>query len=213
MNGVEPLLVLTGTATGYGIARAADWVARRQGDTGWAVAHLPASAAGALVALAALLLGPASLPLLCLTLAFGLCLLALAVIDLKTLILPDGLNLTVLLLGGGMVAFFRQEAWLWHLGGAVAGYGLLWLVEVAYLRLRGINGLGRGDAKLLGAIGIWVGLDGIPPVLLIASLGGIMSVMVAAALQRRPLSGQTTIAFGPWIALGGFTVWLAGPLL
>lgn len=101
MNGVEPLLVLTGTVTGYGIARAADWVARRQGDTGWAVAHLPVAAAGALVALAALLLGPASLPLLCLTLAFGLCLLALAVIDLKTLILPDGLNLTVLLLGAG----------------------------------------------------------------------------------------------------------------
>ena len=153
-----------------------------------------------------------ALPLLCLTLVFGLCLLALAVIDLKTFILPDGLNLTVFLLGCGMVAAYRQEVWLWHLAGAAAGYGLLWLVEVAYRKLRGIDGLGRGDAKLLGAIGMWVGLEGIPPVLLIASLGGIVSVVVAAALRRQALSGQTTIAFGPWIALGGYAVWLAGPL-
>ena len=213
MTGVEIFLVLIGGAAGYGIARAAGWVARRQGNPEAAVAALPVVAAGALVALAAVLLGPLDLPLLCLTIVFGLCLLALAVIDLKTFILPDGLNLAVFLLGCGMVAVYRQEVWLWHLAGAVAGYGLLWLVEVAYRKLRGVDGLGRGDAKLLGAIGMWVGLEGIPPVLLIASLGGIVSVMVAAALRRQALSGQTTIAFGPWIALGGYAVWLAGPLL
>jgi prepilin signal peptidase PulO-like enzyme (type II secretory pathway) len=212
MTGVEIFLVLMGAAAGYCIARAACWVARRQGDAGAAVAALPVVAAGALVALAAVLLGPLDLPLLCLTIVFGLCLLALAVIDLKTFILPDGLNLAVFLLGGVMVALFRQEVWLWHLAGAVAGYGLLWLVEVAYRKLRGIDGLGRGDAKLLGAIGMWVGLEGIPPVLLIASLGGIVSVMVAAVLRRQALSGQTAIAFGPWIALWGYAVWLAGPL-
>ncbi len=213
MTGVEIFLVLMGAAAGYGIARAAGWTARRQGEAGAVVATLPVMAAGALAALAAVLLGPASLTLLCLTVAFGLCLLALAVIDLKTLILPDGLNLAVFLLGCGMVAVYRQEVWQWHLGGAAAGYGLLWLVEVAYRKLRGIDGLGRGDAKLLGAIGMWVGLQGIPPVLLVASLGGIMSVVVSAAVRRQPLSGQTVIAFGPWIALGGYAVWLAGPLL
>lgn len=213
MTGVEIFLVLMGAAAGYGIAKAAGWVARRQGEAGAVVALLPVVAAGAMVALGAVLLGPLDLPLLCLTALFGLCLLALAVIDLKTFILPDGLNLAVFLLGCGMVAMYRQEIWLWHAGGAVAGYGLLWLVEVAYRKLRGIDGLGRGDAKLLGAIGMWVGLQGIPPVLLIASLGGIVSVMVGSALRRQPLSGQTAIAFGPWIALGGYAVWLAGPLL
>lgn len=149
--------------------------------------------------------------MLCFTVIFGWCLLALAVIDLKTFLLPDGLNLAVFLLGCAMVAAFRQAAWPWHLAGAIAGYGLLWLVEIAYRRFRRMDGLGRGDAKLLGAIGMWVSLEGIPPVLLIASLSGILAVIGRSILRQEPVSGQSAIAFGPWIALGGYAVWLAMP--
>jgi prepilin signal peptidase PulO-like enzyme (type II secretory pathway) len=142
------------------------------------------------------------------TVLFGWLLLTLAAIDLRTYLLPDPLNAAVLLLGGLMVTITRPEAWIWHLSGAIAGFAMLWLVETFYRRLRGRDGLGRGDAKLLGAVGAWVGAAGLAPVLLIASLSGITAVLALSAFDSKRLSGQTAIAFGPWIALGGYAVWL-----
>ncbi|MFN3312446.1 MAG: prepilin peptidase [Hyphomonas sp.] len=170
--------------------------------------------AGALVALAAVLLTPADMPFgLGFSLALGWLLLALAAIDRRTFLLPDGLNAAVLAAGAVMVAVVKPEEWPLHVTGAVAGYGLLRMVEVVYRRLRGVDGLGRGDAKLLGAIGGWVGLAGIPPVLLIASLSAILATLATSLVRRQSVSGQTAIAFGPWIALGGYVVWLLPPSL
>ena len=162
--------------------------------------------AGALVAAAAVIwASPADLVF---SVLFGWILLALAAIDVRTYTLPDALNASVLLLGLVMVAVSRPEAWIWHLAGAIAGFAILWLVEVCYRRLRGRDGLGRGDAKLLGAIGAWVGVTGLAPALLIGSLAGIAAVLLLSARDSKRLSGQTAIAFGPWIALGGFIIWL-----
>lgn len=179
-----------------------------KGAIGWSA---PATElAGALVAGAAIAFAPEGTWLL--TTLFGWLLLALAAIDFRTYLLPDGLNATVLGLGVLMVLLYRPDDWILHAAGAVFGFGLLWSVEVLYRHLRGRDGLGRGDAKLLGAIGIWVGAAGIPPVLLIASLSGIAAVLVLAARKTVELSGQSAIAFGPWIALGGYTVWLLQPV-
>jgi prepilin signal peptidase PulO-like enzyme (type II secretory pathway) len=145
------------------------------------------------------------------TVLLGWLLLALAAIDLRTYLLPDPLNAAVLLLGAAMVALTRPAEWPVHLAGAVIGFGLLWLVEVLYRRLRGRDGLGRGDAKLLGALGMWVGAPGIAPVLLIASLAGIAAALAGSVRKSTPLSATSAIAFGPWIALGGFIVWMLQP--
>lgn len=170
--------------------------------------------AGALVALAAVVLSPADMAYgLVFSLAFGWLLLTLAAIDRRTFLLPDGLNAALLAVGAVMVAIVKPEDWPLHVAGAVVGYGLLWLVEIVYRRLRGIDGLGRGDAKLLGAIGGWVGLAGIAPVLLIASLSAILATLAMALARRQSVSGHTAIAFGPWIALGGYAVWLLPPFL
>lgn len=168
--------------------------------------------AGALVALAAILLAPGDAGLLLLTACFGWLLLALAAIDLRTFLLPDPLNAGVVLLGGVMVVLYGGEAWPLHIAGALAGYGILWLMEVLYRRVRGIDGLGRGDAKLLGAIGMWVGIGGLAPVLLIASMSAILAILVQSAIKKMSVSGKSLIAFGPWIALGGYSVWLVAPL-
>jgi|GEM_PF-837524 len=220
MTWLEPFLlpagVITGFLTGAGLDAWAVKYAGKAAAPGETVARprpFLAGLGGAGVAAASILLLPESPIFLCFTTTFGWLLLALALIDLRSYLLPDGLNLAVFLLGGLMVALFRQENWVWHLAGAVAGFGLLWLVEISYLRLRGIHGLGRGDAKLLGAIGMWTGLTGIPPVLLIASLAAILSVVLRAALKRQAVSGHSMIAFGPWIALGGYIVWLFLQLL
>jgi prepilin signal peptidase PulO-like enzyme (type II secretory pathway) len=171
---------------------------------GWAA---PATeTAGALIALAAVLWAPPGL--LTLTVIFGWLLLTLAAIDFRTFILPDGLNAAVLAFGVVMLALPGPADWPMHIAGAAIGYGLLWGVEFAYRRLRGRDGLGRGDAKLLGAIGLWVGAFGIAPVLLIASLSGIAAALALSLRSSKALSGQSAIAFGPWIALGGYIVWL-----
>lgn len=220
MTGLEPILLPASLIVGFLAGASLDALAVKYvlkaaapGETVAGTRPLLAGLAGALVTAAGTLLFPEDALFLCFTICFGWLLLALALIDLRSYLLPDRLNLAVFLLGCVMVALFRPEAWAWHLAGAAAGFGLLWLIEITYLRLRGIHGLGRGDAKLLGAIGMWTGLAGIPPVLLIASLAGILSVVLRAALKRQPLSGQSMIAFGPWIALGGYIVWLFPQLL
>jgi prepilin signal peptidase PulO-like enzyme (type II secretory pathway) len=146
-----------------------------------------------------------------LSLSFGTLLVALSAIDIGTLRLPDALTFTVMLFGVIMVALTRPDLWLHHLLGAVIGYLALVGLEIAYKRLRGRDGLGRGDAKLLGAIGMWVAWPGLAPALLVASVAGLLAALLAALIGKRGLSGETQMAFGPWIALGGWIVWLAGP--
>lgn len=216
MAGADIFLVLLGGLIGAAIDVAADSFAAGTGP----LRHLrlkPRAAwtatAGALVALAATLYSPGGPEGLWFTLVLGWALLALAIIDLRTYLLPDRLNLGVFLLGTAMVTLYRQDVWAWHLAGAIAGYGLLWLVEKAYRHLRGFDGLGRGDAKMLGAIGMWVGLERLPPVLLIASLSGIVTALALSVLKQKSVSGQSMIAFGPWIALAGYIVWLWPPSL
>jgi prepilin signal peptidase PulO-like enzyme (type II secretory pathway) len=162
--------------------------------------------AGALIAAASIFWAPPGLVVF--TTLLGWLLLSLAAIDLRTYLLPDALNALVLALGVLMVTITRPGEWTVHAAGAVIGYGVLWAVETAYRRLRGHDGLGRGDAKLLGALGMWVGALGLPPVLLIASLSGLLAALVLAWKDGRGVSGQSAIAFGPWIALGGYVVWL-----
>lgn len=212
VTGLQLILVLIGLVAGFGAAVAAGAYARRRlhsaagPDTPFT---LVISGAGGVAALAAGLAGPADPAWLWLTFIFGWLLLTLAAIDLLTFLLPDALNLAVFLAGCFMVAWLRQDAWAWHVAGALAGYGLLWIVETGYRRLRGVDGLGRGDAKLLGAIGMWVSVENLPPVLLVASLCGILAVLAQAAMRREKVSGQSMTAFGPWIALGGYAVWVA----
>lgn len=203
-----PLLFLAGALAGLLIDAGS---ARYAQQPGWSMRQgsaLASAAAGALVfAGAGLAQEPA---LIAFSVLLGGLLLALANIDLRTFLLPDALNAAVFGLGVLMVGLMRPEDWAHHAAGAVAGYGVLWGVEVIYRHVRGREGLGRGDAKLLGAIGVWTGWSGLPLVLLLASLCGILAVILQSVIRKQALAGQTAIAFGPWIALGGYAVWLGG---
>lgn len=147
---------------------------------------------------------------LLLTLGLGGLLLALAVIDIRTLTLPDPLTGLTVLLGIAMVWLHRADAWQPHFIGGLAGYGVLVAVEVAYRRWRGRDGLGRGDAKLLGALGVWTGWAGLAPIMLIASASALIGVLGLSAMGLRKADAETPIPFGPFIALGGWIVWLGG---
>jgi leader peptidase (prepilin peptidase)/N-methyltransferase len=133
-------------------------------------------------------------------------LLALAWIDRRDYLLPDALTLPLLALGLGATAWLAPAALLDHvLGAALAWLGLTVLAAL-YRRIRGEDGLGGGDAMLLAAGGAWLGWQGLPSVLVVASLCGL-----AEALLRR-LGRRDAIAYGAWLALGIWLVWLYGPV-
>ena len=142
---------------------------------------------------------------------FGWCLLALAVSDLRYFLLPDFLTLP-LIPAGLLVAYCEQPDGLAsRLLGAAAGFGAFAVARAAYRALRGREGLGLGDVKLLAAAGAWVGWEGLPSVVLIAALAGL----VLAALQRRagvPLALDGRVAFGAGLCAATWLVWIHGPL-
>lgn len=138
------------------------------------------------------------------TLALGLCLLIVAIVDLRRLRIPDALSLPLVAAGLAWTAFARPEALLAHLAGALAGYAAFALFGELYFRRRGVEGLGLGDAKLLAAGGAWLGWQSLPAVVLIASVAGLVFALATRALRR-----DAPLAFGPWIALGIWLCWIA----
>lgn len=139
---------------------------------------------------------------------FGWLLLALAALDLRHLWLPD--RITAPLAGLGL-AFGGITTGAWPLDrmiGAVAGFASLWLIAAGYRRWRGLEGMGLGDAKLLGAIGAWLGWQALPFVLLAASVIGLIAAALSGGLAR-----DRAVPFGAALAFGAVPGWLALRLL
>ena len=133
-----------------------------------------------------------------------LCVLAvLSVIDARTFRLPDALTLPLIALGLGFGV--TQNILPNALIGAVIGYAGFVGLELFYKRFRGIDGLGRGDAKLLAAGGAWCGWYGLAFIILIASASGLAHALYLSGDKNQ----QTRIPFGPHLALGIFLTWLA----
>lgn len=141
--------------------------------------------------------------------AFVAVLVALAGIDWDTTFLPD--NLTLPLLWAGLVA----SALGWTIAlpdavwGATAGYLSLWTVYWLFKLTTGKEGMGFGDFKLLAALGAWLGLKMILPIVLGASvIGAIVGIGMKLGGQLR--EGRF-VPFGPFLAGSGLAVMLAGP--
>jgi leader peptidase (prepilin peptidase) / N-methyltransferase len=134
----------------------------------------------------------------------GLCVLcaSLSLIDIQRGIIPNELNLLIAVLGlikiviGGApsdaVATFCQAAAI----GAI-----FWVLRRLYFSWRKAQGLGLGDVKFLAAAGTWIGIAGLPILLLIAT-----SLALAAAgglqLAGHEMNRQTSLPFGPFLACG-----------
>lgn len=191
------------------------WVAQRgrcRGCSGPISLHYPLVelAAVGVAAWAAITVPPQVYIATCM---LGWLLVALSAVDIRTQRLPDSLNLVLAATGLGVAAVLDGTRMADHLLGAVAGFGSLVAIEIAYRRLRGRDGIGRGDAKLLGGTGAWTGIQGLAPCIFVAALSGIVLVLTIAATNRRPVSADTVISFGPFLAAGGWLTWLYGPLV
>lgn len=142
---------------------------------------------------------------------FSAALLALAMIDWDTTLLPD--DITLPLLWAGLIVAASQlnpglklpDA-LW---GAVAGYLSLWGVYWAFKLVTGKEGMGYGDFKLFAALGAWFGWTALVPMILMASVIG--AVVGIAMKFTSGLREGGYIPFGPFLAGAGFTAMLFGP--
>jgi prepilin signal peptidase PulO-like enzyme (type II secretory pathway) len=141
------------------------------------------------------------------TLLFAALLVAASAIDLRTRRIPDPLNAALAAAGVGVAIVRNGDLWASALGAAF-GYGVIRLANELYRWRRGRDGIGMGDAKLLGACGVWLGWTGVPYTLLIASAVALGAVALIA-IRRKQWDAQMALPFGPFIASGAFLVWLA----
>ena len=142
---------------------------------------------------------------------FSAALLALALIDWDTTLLPDDITLP-LLWAGLIVAALRWNpsvTLLDAMWGAVAGYLSLWLVYWAFKLITGKEGMGYGDFKLFAALGAWFGWTALVPIILMASVIG--AVIGIAMKYSSGLREGGYIPFGPFLAGAGFTAMIFGP--
>ena len=142
---------------------------------------------------------------------FGWWLLTLAWIDLRRWLLPDLLTLPLIVAGLAVAAVLDPDTVLDRALGAALGYVALRAIAVAYRALRQREGLGRGDAKLLGAAGAWVGAAALPQVILLAALAALLAALLRPGGAR--LHPHSALQFGPFLALATWAIWLGGPIV
>lgn len=142
----------------------------------------------------------------------GWLLLLLGITDWNTQRLPNVLTYSVIVFGLTTASFLDRPSLLDHAVGAALGFGAFLLVALIHHRLRGHAGLGMGDAKLLAGLGAFVTWRGLPSVIFLGALLGLLFVAGRALLGKFPMLRER-IPFGPFLALAGWIVWLYGPLL
>ena len=170
--------------------------------------HLMIEGAAVLVAIWAVL-GEADPALQWLDCALGWTLLTLGWIDFRYMWLPDVLTLPLLLAGLAFTLTVSPADATAHAAGAMVGYLSLRGIAWSYRMIRGREGIGGGDAKLLGAAGAWLGLADLPYVLLIAALLGF-AMAACLAVQGRRLHAGMALPFGPCLALAFWLIWMHG---
>jgi leader peptidase (prepilin peptidase) / N-methyltransferase len=141
---------------------------------------------------------------------FSAAIVALAMIDWDTTLLPDDITLPLLWAGLIAAALRWTDVPLTHsLWGAVAGYTSLWVIYKAFKLLTGKEGMGYGDFKLFAALGAWFGWQALVPVILMASVIGVV-VGIALKLSSGLRAGGY-VPFGPFLAGAGLTAMIFGP--
>ena len=138
-------------------------------------------------------------------------LIALTFIDFDTQFLPD--NLTLPLLWAGLLANLfdlfvpLRDAVI----GAIAGYLALWIVYWLFRLIRGKEGMGYGDFKLLAALGAWLGWQMLPLIVLLSSVVGAFIGISLIVFKGR--DHDVPLAFGPYLAIAGGIALFYGPTI
>jgi leader peptidase (prepilin peptidase)/N-methyltransferase len=138
---------------------------------------------------------------------FGWMLLLLGALDLTALWLPNPLTAALAVSGLGIGLLGIGPPIESRVIGGLAGFAALWLAAAGYKALRGRIGLGGGDPKLFGAIGLWLGWEMLPLVLLAACLIGLSAVL-GLRMGGRKVSGTDRLPLGAMLAVAAWAAWL-----
>ena len=142
-------------------------------------------------------------------------LIAIAMIDADTQLIPDSIVLPLMwvglsmslfhpLSGAGTLFISPSDAII----GALAGYLSLWSVFWLFKLITGKDGIGYGDFKLLAALGAWLGWQQLPIVIMMSAVVGIAINVTLIVFQGKDRS--VPIPFGPYIAAAGWITMLWG---
>ena len=125
-------------------------------------------------------------------------------IDLKHFIIPDILNFSLIFLGllKNFIPIknlnFNYDIEQSIIGGVV-GYLTIWIIIFVYKKLKNLDAMGLGDAKLMAAIGTFFGLKSIPLILFLSSIIALLIVLPSLINKTRNLKAE--IPFGPYILI------------
>lgn len=142
-------------------------------------------------------------------------LFALTLYDIRSFRLPNVLTATLFIIGAIYLWTIPTNNIADHIIGATIGLILFPALNFFYRRLRGHDGIGLGDAKLLAGLGLWLGWQALPPVLLIASLSGLLYALIkflVAPKNKAQANLAQPLPFGAFLCMGGWLAWLFLPL-
>ena len=151
-----------------------------------------------------------------LTVSFGIyylwacVLLVITFIDIDYQIIPDRLSIGGIIFGLGLV-YWLPVTYRDSLMGLALGAGLLIAVIYGYYFFTKKQGMGGGDVKLLGMIGVFTGWQGVLFTIFMGSLMGTLVGLPWAFIQKKTM--KAAIPFGPFLALGAFVFVLWGTQL
>ena len=146
-------------------------------------------------------------PLLAVRLAFACAMVVLFAIDLRHHLLPNVITVPGIVIGFAL-SLFLPPGWKSALIGLLAGGGVLFVIAEAYYRLRGIEGLGMGDVKMLSMIGAFLGWKLMLVTLVLGSFAGSIIGLGVIALGRGGM--KAALPFGTFLAVGALTAAVVG---
>jgi leader peptidase (prepilin peptidase) / N-methyltransferase len=142
---------------------------------------------------------------------FCAALVAVFWIDIDHMIIPDVISLNGIIVGiiVSFTGFLPDITWEISAVGVLLGGAILYIPAVIYRKIRGIEGLGGGDIKLLAMIGAFTGPYGVVFVLFFSSLLGSFAAL--AGMVTKEAGSTTPIPFGPFLAGSAIFYVFAGP--
>lgn len=121
-----------------------------------------------------------------------------AIIDIEHQLIPD--ECSIMVLSCGLLLGIINSSLLGSVLGMLIGFYLIMVLRWCYAMLKKQEGIGLGDAKLIAALGAWLGASALPSLLLCASIGGILYTVVSKRTGSEPM------AFGPSLILSAILV-------
>lgn len=144
---------------------------------------------------------------------FGGLLIIMSTIDLKIFILPDLLTISGIVIAIPSAIYLLDHTWTSTLLGGFLGAGSFLILQKGYKILKGIEGLGTGDIKLIFLLGLLLGWPSLPFIVFIGAISGLIVSIIFFYTQIIKQGMQTAIPFGPFLSFGGMTYMLYGPEL